>query len=124
LASITERALIGQEDHAVRPRIVRQRVLEREQPLGQAVGDDGFHAGLAEGAARLLVAEHVAQRHDMARQLGQVLLGVIQHRNALIEALQPLHGLPRGLVHGMADPGRDRVEPFREHAGKLGLAAA
>jgi len=79
---------------------------------------------LAKSTARLLVAEHVAQRGDLARQVGEALLGVIDHRDALVQALQPLHRLPRHFVHGMTEPHRDRVEPLRHHAGKLGLATA
>ena len=85
-----ERALIGQEDHAVRPGVVGQGVLERIERLGQRVLDDGLHARLAEGAAGLLVAEHVAQRDDLAGQFREVLLGMVEHRDALVEALQPL----------------------------------
>ena len=33
--------------------------------------------------------------------------------NALVQAVKPLHGLPRRLLHRMAETGRDRVEPFR-----------
>ena len=119
-----QRALVGQEDHAVRPGVVGQGVLERIERLGQGVLDDGLHAGLAEGAAGLLVAEHVAQRDDLPGQLREVLLGVVEHGNALVEALQPRYRLTSGLVHGMADPGRDGVEPLRHHPGELGLASA
>ena len=119
-----QRTLVGQEDHAVRPGVVGQRVLEGIERLRQRVLDDGLHARLAEGAARLLVAQHVAQRDDLVRQLGEVLLGVVEHGDALVEALQPRHRLPRGLVHGVADPGRHRVEPLGDDARELGLPSA
>ena len=118
------RTLIGHENHAVGAGIVRQRVLKREQILGQAVGNNHFHARLAEGAACLLVAEHIAQGGDLPRQVGEVLLGMVDHGDALMQALEALHGLAGGLVHGVAESHRDRIEPLRHHAGELRLAAA
>ncbi len=51
--------IAGQVHDAIGPLAVRERVLERVGVLGQPVGHDRFHAALAEGAARLLVGEHV-----------------------------------------------------------------
>ena len=60
-----QRRLVRQIDHAVGPGVVGERELELETTHGQAVLHDCFHAGLAEGAAHLLVGEHVAQRGDL-----------------------------------------------------------
>jgi hypothetical protein len=49
---------------------------------------------------------------------------VVEHGDAFVEALQPRHGLPRGLVHGVADPGGDRIEPLGHDTRKLRLAPA
>ena len=60
-----QRGLVGEINDAVGPGVVGERELELETTHGQAVLHDCFHAGLAEGAAHLLVGEHVAQRGDL-----------------------------------------------------------
>ena len=111
LASITSGRCVGQEDDAVRPRLVRQRVLEFVDALGQAVLDDRLHPRLAESAARLLVGEHVAQRGHLCRQIGDVLLRAVDDGEPLMQALQPVDGLLGGRIAatGRAAPTRRRA---------------
>ena len=120
-----QRALVaGQKHHAVRPRAVRQRELEFVGALRQPVLDDRLHARLAEGAARLLVGEHLAQRGDLGGEVGEILLRGVDDREPLVELVQALHGLLGGGRHRLVEPAGDRGEAFRNHARKLGLPAA
>ncbi len=57
-------------------------------------------------------------------QFGQIFLGMIDDRDALVQALQPLYGLPGDFVHRMADAARHRIEPIRHHPGEFRLPAA
>ncbi len=111
LASMIKRAGIRHEDRAIRPRLVRQRVLKFIGALRQHVGDDRFQLALAEGAARLLVGEHVLQRSHLRGQIGDVLLRAVDHRQPRMQLLQVIGGvLGRGL-HRLAEVLRHRVEP-------------
>ena len=111
LASMIEMPVVRHVDAAIRPRIVRQRELEFIGALRQPVGDDGFHAALAEGAAALLVVEHLLQRRHGRGQIGDVLLRRVDHRQPRMQLLQMVGGvLGRGL-HRLADVLRHRVEP-------------
>ena len=121
MASITSGRLVGQKDHAVRPRAVGERELELVAALGQAVLDDRFHARLTEGAAHLLVGEHVAQRGDLLRQVGDVLLRAVDDREPLVQLLQALDRLLGGVRHRLADPARHGVEPLVDEPRELGL---
>ena len=67
---------------------------------------------LAEGAARLLVGQHALQRVHLRRQLGDVLLRAVDHRQPRMQLLQMVAGvLGRGL-HRLAEILRHRVEPL------------
>ena len=63
-----QRALVRQEDRAIRPRAVRERELEFVGAFREPVLDDHFHAALAEGAALLLVGEHARAATSPARR--------------------------------------------------------
>jgi hypothetical protein len=80
------RRAIGQEDHAVGPLAVGQRVLERIGPARQRILHDGLHPPLAESAARLLVGKDGLQRHHALRQLGDVLLRGVDGGQPLVQA--------------------------------------
>ncbi len=61
--------------------------MEIVQAGWQPIAHDLFHLRLRERAARLLVRQHLLQRHDLARQLGDVLLGsLVDHRQPLANA--------------------------------------
>ena len=90
---------------AVGPLAVRERRLEGVGALGQAVLDDGLHAHLAEGAARLLVGEDLLKRDHVGGKLGQVLLRRVDHGEPLVE-------LGDGIRWSCA-PSRLRSEPTR-----------
>jgi hypothetical protein len=76
---------VGEGDHAIRPVAVRERCLELVAADRQAVLDDGFHPGLAEHAARLLVGEDMLQSHHLAGQFGDVALGRVDDGETLVE---------------------------------------
>jgi hypothetical protein len=118
-----ERALVGQEHHAVRPLSGRERELEFVSSLRHAVLDDRLHPRLAEGAARLLVGEHVAQGRHLRGQVGEVLVGVVDDAEPLVQHAQTVHGVARGLFHRLADTVADRVQPLVDGARHLGLTA-
>ena len=98
-----ERALVGQEHHAVRALPRRERVLELVGALRHAVLHDRFHPRLAERAARLLVGEHVAQGRHLRGQVGEVLVRVVDDAEPLMQHAQTVHGVPRGRFHRLAD---------------------
>ena len=85
-------------DAAVGSGIIGQRELEFIGALRQAVGNDRLHAPLAEGAAALLVVEHLLQRRHRGRQIGDVLLRRVDHRQPREQLLEVVGGvLGRGL---------------------------
>ena len=75
----------GQIHDAIRPLTVGERVLERIGVFGQPVGHDRFHTALAEGAARLLVGEHVLERDHMRGKFGDARLGGVDDSQPFIE---------------------------------------
>ena len=79
-----ERAGFRHENRAIGPRLVRQRELELERAFRQRVGNDRFQLPLSEGAARLLVGEHAVQGVHLRRQIGDVFLRRIDHRQPLV----------------------------------------
>ena len=106
-----EMPVIRHVDAAIRARIIRQRELEFIGALRQPVGDDRFHAALAEGAAALLVVENLLQRRHRRGQIGDVLLRRVDHGEPRVQLLQMIGGvLGRGL-HRLAEVLRHRVEP-------------
>ena len=80
-----ERALVGQEHHAIRALACRERVLEFVGALRHAVLHDRFHPRLAESAARLLVGEHVAERGHLRRQVGEVFMRIVDDAEPLVQ---------------------------------------
>ncbi len=71
----------------------------------QPVADDRLHAALAIGAARLLVGENVLERHHLAGERGEILLGRVDDRQPLVEM--------RERLAWCAPPGRLRPRPMR-----------
>ena len=108
-----QRALVGQEHGAVGTRAVGERVLELVAALGQPVLDDRLHAALAEGAARLLVAEHGAERSHLRGEIGDVLLRAVDDREPLVQLMQVLDRVLGGALHRLAEPVRHRSRAVR-----------
>ena len=113
---------VGQKHHAVRPLAAGERELEFVGALRHAVLDDRFHPRLAERAARLLVGEHVAQRRHLRRQIGEVLVCIVDDAEPLVQHAQRVHGAARGLLHRLADAVGHRIEPLVDRARHVGLA--
>ena len=113
----------GQVDDAVGPGAVGERGLESEGALGQRVAHDGFHAALAEGAARLLVGQHVLQGEHLAGEVGEVLLRGVDDGEALVQLGEMVDRVP-GRREPMPDPALQAVQPLGEQAHEIGLARA
>jgi len=111
----------GQVDAAVGPRPVGERGLEVVAVLRQPVLDDGLHLALAEGAARLLVAEHLLQGRDLRGEVGNVLLRAVDDGEARVQLLQMLGGMLGGRLHRLTEVLRHRVEPGVHGVLKLGV---
>ena len=121
---MTSGALPGQEHRAVRPHLVGERVLEFVTALRQAVLDDDFHARLAERAALLLVGQYALQRGDLGGEIGDVFLRGVDDGEPLVQLLQMLAGVRRGLLQRIAEPVRHRLEPLVDRGLQLRLAVA
>ena len=93
------------------------------EPLRQAVLDDRLHAALPEGAARLLVGQHLAQRADLGGEIGDVALRAVDDGKPLVELLQVLDRVLRTRLHRLPDAVRHAVEPLGDGARERGLAA-
>ena len=106
-------------DQAIRPFPVRQRCLKTEGALRQAILDDGLHPDLPEGAACLLVGEHILQRDHAPGQFGDCSLSNIDRGEALIKLRQIVGGPAPGFLHACAKMVADAVEPFIQSARKL-----
>ncbi|MFK4489895.1 hypothetical protein ABIA45_004973 [Bradyrhizobium sp. USDA 336] len=91
--------------------------------LGQTVLDDRLHPRLAEGAARLLVGEHVAQSGHLRGEVGEVLVRVVDDAEPFMQRAQALHGVAGRMFHGLADPMRHRIKPLVDRPRHLGLAS-
>ncbi len=116
-----QRPFVGQEDRAVGPQLVGERVLEFVAALGQAVAHDQFHAALAEGAALLLVGKHALQRGDLGRQRRDVLLRAVDDGEPLVELLQVFRRAQLGLFERIAEPVRHRIEPLVDGMAEMVL---
>jgi len=79
--------------------------------------------GLTERAARLLVGKHVAQRGHLRGEIGEVLVGVVDDAEPLVQHAQGIHGVARGLFHRLADAMGHRIQPLADRPRHLGLAA-
>ena len=67
----------------------------------------------AEAAARLLVAEDVLQADHLVRQLDQVLLRGVDHRQPLLQLGEALERIAGGLSHREADALAQPLHPLR-----------
>ena len=92
--------------------------------LRQAVLDYDFHARLAERAALLLVGQHALQRRDLGGEIGDVLLRGVDDGKPLVQLLQMLRRVRRGLLQRIAEPVRHRIEPLVDGVLKLRLPLA
>jgi hypothetical protein len=90
----------------------------------QPVGDDRFHPSLAKCAARLLVCEHVLQRHHMAGEFLHPALCGIDDRKAFMKFGKTFCGGMRRLGHVLPDAVRDGIQPFMHRAGEVLLLLA
>ena len=83
-----------------------QRHLEGVGRGRQRAGHQVVQLHLAEGAARLLVGQHFLQAHDLGRQLADLLLRLVDARQALAQVGDDLSGGLLGavqpLVHHLA----------------------
>ena len=102
---------VGQLEQAVDALAVAQRHLEGVGRRRQDRLDDVAQLDLAEGAARLLVGQDVLQADHLGRQLGDVLLRLVDHRQALAQVAQ------RGLALG-----RRFLQPVADALGKVDQA--
>ncbi len=100
-----------------------ERVLERVGVLGEPIGHDRFHAALAEGAARLLVGEHVLERDHVRGKLGDARLGRVDDGQPLVELAKGLRGGACGSRYALAESMRHGIQPFVYGMSKIGLAA-
>ena len=103
-------------DRAIGPRAVGQRGLKFIDADRERIGDDGFHAALAEGAARLLVGQHLLQRNDMSRQRGDVLLRFVDDGQPRLDAAQRLGGLVGVLFERTSQLLRQRIEALGQRS--------
>ena len=113
---------VGHADEAIGPGAVGQGGLIVIGAGGQGVGDDGLHARLAEGAARLLVGENVLKGDHLAGEAGDVGLGLIDDGQPLGQFLQMPGGALGLFAQSRADAGGDIVQPLGEHARDMGVA--
>jgi hypothetical protein len=104
------RLAVRHADDAVGAAAVRKRGLELVGAHRQAVGDDRLHASLAEGAARLLVGEDCLQPDDILRERLDVVLGVVDHRQSLLQASQVFMRRTRLFGQRLGEPLRHAVE--------------
>ena len=111
---------VGQPDQAIDP-AAAERGLQLEGSRGQGVAQQVFQQDLAEAAARLLVAENVLQPDHLARQLGDVLLRRVDHRQPLLQGAERLAGLLALLLQPVADPPPEVAEPLLEGLGQRTL---
>ncbi len=118
-----QRPLVGQKHRAVGPTAVRQRELELVTVLRQAVLDDDLHPRLPEGAALLLVGEHILQRGDLRGEIGDVLLRAVDHHEPLVELGEAVDGVLPGRCHRLAEVVGYRIEPLVDGAVQFRLPA-
>ncbi len=106
-----------QPQRAVHAHAARQRVLHLEGVRRHGVAHQPLQLHLAEGAARLLVAEQLLQADHAAGQRIDLLLRLVDGREALHHADERLVGLLEALVQPLAHAVGDLVEPRVELAG-------
>ncbi len=120
-----QRAMVaGEINDAVGPAVVLQRVLEGVGVLGQAVGDDRLHAPLAEGAARLLVGEHILERDHVGGELGEPRLCGVHHGKALVQLAEAFLGRARGVGDAVAETLGDLLQALAHRPCQIRVAAA
>ncbi len=81
---------IGQMNKAIRPPPVRERRLQRVAVRRQRLGHDIRELNFPKRPARLLVRQNILQRQHITRQLGDIVL-------RLVDGLQPLLQFPKRL---------------------------
>src|SRR5262249_51842557 len=118
-----QRPPVRQEYRAIRAASVRKRELEFVTALGQAILYYDLEAARAERAALLLVGQHALQRGHLGRQIGDVLLRMVDDREPLVELLQAFDRLLSARAHGLVEVVGYRVEPLVDGAVKLRLTA-
>ena len=69
-----------------------------------------------------LLASTLWQRGDLGGEFGDVLLRAVDDGEPLVELLQILGGVLRGLLQRIAEPVRDRIEPLVDRLLQLRLA--
>ena len=92
--------------------------------MRQAVGDDRFHARLAERAARLLVGQDRLQLHHLAGQRLDVVLRGVDDGQALLQLGQAFMRRFGLLGHGLAEPAGHGVEALADRLRQFGLPCA
>ena len=97
------RRTIGHDHDAIGTRAIGERRLEGIGIGGKAIGDDGFHPPLPEGATRLLVGEDRLQRDDFGRQRRNRGLGAVDDGEAFMQLAQALVGAGPSLLQGLSD---------------------
>ncbi len=120
-----QRGLAVRHPHeTIRPGAVRKGGLELISSHGQAIGNDRFHARLAEGATGLLVGkDRLEPDHVLGERLDIVLRG-IDHRKTFLQTAQVLMRRLGLLGHRCAQPMRHAVEPVADRLVEFGLPRA
>ncbi len=85
----------------------------------QAVSHQRFQLDLAEGAARALVAQYLLQADDIGRQVLDLFLRLVDHRQARHHRGEGLVGLLEALVEPLGDLAGDFVEPAVDRLRQL-----
>ncbi len=109
---------------AIGSRPVGQRRLKLVGAHGQAIGNDRFHARLAEGATRLLVGKDRLQADDILGERLDIVLRRIDDGETLLKAAQVFMRRLGLFGHGVAQPMRHAVEPVADRLVELSLPCA
>ena len=101
---------LGQLQHAIGARAVRERVLHLERARGHDVAHQRLELHFAERAARLLVAEQFLQADHAAGEAVDLLLRLVDGGEALHHVDEGLVGLLEALVQALAHLARDLLQ--------------
>ena len=108
---------VRQMDQTIRPLPIRQRRLQRIAVRRQRLGHDIGQLDLPERAARLLVRQNILKAQHIARQLGDVVLRLVDGRKPLLQLAQRRRRLFRrpmqALLHPLLHLGQRPVLPHR-----------
>jgi hypothetical protein len=69
-----------------------------------------------------IVRKNLLEAHDLAREIGDVLLRFVDDGEARLDTAQCFGGLCRGLLEARGEPAIERVDPAGKKILKLGLA--